>query len=128
REARENQKAITDKLGPQYGAILGAHALLIEDQSLFKEIENLIGNQGFAAEYAVSRVMRRHAKTLESLDHRQFAARATDLFDIEKNILRNLLGHRQEQLQHLKEAVIVLAHDLTPSETAALDTNKVYAF
>jgi phosphoenolpyruvate-protein phosphotransferase (PTS system enzyme I) len=128
RQARENQKAVADKLGPQYGAILGAHALLIEDPSLCGEIEKLIKDQGFAAEYAVSRVMRRHAKTLESLDHRHFATRATDLFDIEKNILRNLLGHRQEQLQHLKEPVIVLAHDLTPSETAALDTNKVHAF
>jgi phosphotransferase system enzyme I (PtsI) len=53
---------------------------------------------------------------------------AADLFDIEKSILRHLLGHRQEQLQHLKEAVIVLAHDLTPSETASLDTTKVFAF
>src|SRR5262249_49357832 len=47
-EARERQKAITEKLGPQYGAILGAHALLIEDRALLTEIENLIENQGFA--------------------------------------------------------------------------------
>src|SRR5437879_283074 len=48
-EARKNQQAINEKLGPQYGAILAAHALLIEDHSLFAEIENLIRNQGFAA-------------------------------------------------------------------------------
>jgi phosphotransferase system enzyme I (PtsI) len=126
--AREKQQAITAKLGPQYGAILGAHALLIEDESLVTEIENLVRNQGYTAEYAVSRVMRRHAKALESLNRAQFSSRATDLFDIEKSILRHLLGHRQEQLRHLKEPVIVLAHDLTPSETAALDTTKVYAF
>jgi phosphotransferase system enzyme I (PtsI) len=127
-EAREKQNAISDKLGPQYGAIFGAHVLLIQDPSLSAEIESLITEQGYAAEYAVSRVIRRYSKALESLDHRQFAARATDLFDIEKCILRNLLGHRQEQLQHLKEPVIVLAHDLTPSETAALDTKRVQAF
>src|SRR5207302_2414847 len=57
-----------------------------------------------------------------------FAARAIDLFDIEKAILRNLLGHRREQLQQLKEPVIVLSHDLTPSETAALDPHMVHAF
>src|SRR5205085_542123 len=50
------------------------------------------------------------------------------LFDIEKTLLSCLLGHRREQLQHLKEPVIVLAHDLTPSETAVLDPRKVYAF
>jgi phosphotransferase system enzyme I (PtsI) len=127
-EARTKQDTIAAKLGPQYGAILGAHALLIEDESLSAEIDSLIRNHGYSAEYAVSRVMRRHAKTLESLNQSQFSTRATDLFDIEKAILRNLLGHRQEQLSHLKEPVIVLAHDLTPSETAALDTSKVYAF
>src|SRR5262249_36468255 len=127
-EAREKQRAVSDKLGRQYGAIFGAHALLTEDPTLSREIENLIQEQGFAAEYAVSRVMRRHAKALESLDRGHFAARAADLFDIEKSLLSNLLGHRREQLQQLKEPVIVLAHDLTPSETAVLDPHNVYAF
>jgi phosphotransferase system enzyme I (PtsI) len=128
REARVNQAAINDKLGKQYGAIFGAHALLIEDPALTQEIEGLIRDQGHAAEYAVSRVMRRHAKALESLDRGTFATRAADLFDIEKAILRSLLGERRENLQHLKEPVVVLAHDLTPSETASLDPKMVYAF
>jgi phosphotransferase system enzyme I (PtsI) len=127
-EARENQQTISDKLGRQYGAIFGAHALLIEDGNLAGEIEALIRDQGHAAEYAVSRVMRRYAKALESLNRGTFATRAADLFDIEKRVLRNLLGHRREQIQQLTEPVIVLAHDLTPSETAALDPSKVYAF
>lgn len=127
-EARANQQAVSDKLGRQYGAIFGAHAQLVEDPYLAREIETLIREEGFAAEYAVSRVMRRHAKALESLDSGHFAARAADLFDIEKCILRNLLGHRRELLRHLSEPVVVLAHDLTPSETAALDPATVFAF
>jgi phosphotransferase system enzyme I (PtsI) len=127
-DARENQQAISDKLGRQYGAIFGAHALLIEDPSLAREIEAQIREHGYAAEYAVSRVMRRHAKALESFDQGHFASRAADLFDMEKRILHNLLGRRREQLQQLQEPVIVLAHDLTPSETAALDPKKVFAF
>src|SRR5712692_3938865 len=127
-EAREHQEAITEKLGRQYGAIFGAHALMIEDATLAGEIESLIRDHGHAAEYAVSRVMRRHAKALESLNQGTFASRASDLFDMEKRILRNLLGHRREQIQHLTEPVIVLAHDLTPSETASLDPTKVFAF
>jgi phosphotransferase system enzyme I (PtsI) len=115
-------------LGQQYGAIFGAHALLVEDPTLTREVEGLIRDQGHAAEYAVSRVMRRHAKALESLDRGHFATRAADLFDIEKAILRNLLGERRENLQQLKEPVVVLAHDLTPSETAALDPKMVHAF
>jgi phosphotransferase system enzyme I (PtsI) len=127
-QARDNQQAVTNQLGSQYGAIFGAHALLIEDPTLAREIEMLMREQGYAAEYAVSRVMRRHAKALEGVDRGHFAGRAADLFDIEKSILRNLLGHRREQIQQLQEPVIVLAHDLTPSETAALDPRKVYAF
>ncbi len=129
REARDNERAAADKLGKQYGAIFAAHALLIEDPHLIREVEALIREQSFAAEYAVSRVIRRHVKTLENLDREgHFASRTADLFDIEKAILRNLLGQRRELLQHLTEPVIVLAHDLTPSETAALDPKMVHAF
>jgi phosphotransferase system enzyme I (PtsI) len=127
-EARERQQAVSGKLGDQYGAIFGAHAFLLQDAALRREIENLIDQQSYTAEYAVSRVMRRHAKALESLNSGHFSSRAADLFDLEKAILRNLLGHRREQLQHLKEKVVVLAHDLTPSETAALDPARVHAF
>src|SRR5436309_2251756 len=87
-EARANQQAVSDKIGKQYGAVFGAHALLIEDPSVAREIESLIQDQSHSAEYAVSRVMRRHAKALQSIERGHFAARAADLFDIEKRILR----------------------------------------
>jgi phosphotransferase system enzyme I (PtsI) len=129
KESLERQRTITDSLGKQYGDVFAAHAMLLGDPTLADEIVGLIRDQGYAAEYAVSRVMRNHAKALESLNLGQFAARGTtDLFDIEKALLRNLLGHRREQLRHLKQAVIVLAHDLTPSETAELDPEMVHAF
>jgi phosphotransferase system enzyme I (PtsI) len=127
-EARQNQQAVNDKVGKQYGAIFAAHAMLIEDPHLIKEVERLVREQHHAAEYAVSRVIRRHAKALESLDRGTFMLRTADLFDIEKLILRNLLGQRRELVSHLKEPVVVLAHDLTPSETASLDRSKVFAF
>ncbi len=127
-QARGNQQQISDKLGQQYGAIFGAHALLIEDPAVAREIEALIRTEGFAAEYAVSRVIRRYAKVLESIERGPLAARAADLFDIEKAILANLLGQRKEQLRDLTQPVVVLAHDLTPSETATLDPQMVHAF
>jgi phosphotransferase system enzyme I (PtsI) len=128
REAKENQQAVSAKLGKQYGAIFGAHAVLIEDPALVHESESLIRQRGLAAEYAVSQVMRRHAKALEGLDRGHFATRAADLFDIEKCILRHLVGHHTDVLRQLQEPVVVLAHDLTPSETAALDPKMVHAF
>jgi phosphotransferase system enzyme I (PtsI) len=128
RETRENEEAVSAKLGPQYGAIFGAHALMLTDPALSHEVEGLIRTQHFAAEYAVSRVVRRYAKALEELGEGYLATRISDLFDLEKRLLRNLLGLRRQQLQHLRDPVIVLAHDLTPSETAALDPTMVHAF
>jgi len=126
--ARLNQEAVSAKLGQQYGAIFGAHALLVEDAALARELETLVREQNVSAEYAVSRVMRRHAKALESIDSDGLATRAADLFDIEKSILGHLLGQRREQLADLQEPVVILAHDLTPSDTAGLDQEKVHAF
>src|SRR4051794_6855862 len=59
REARDSQDAVTAKLGPQYGAIFGAHAVMLADPGLGREIETLVRSQHHAAEYAVSQVMRR---------------------------------------------------------------------
>jgi phosphotransferase system enzyme I (PtsI) len=128
RDARDNQQAVSDRLGKQYGNIFAAHALLIEDPALIKEVERLIRDQDHAAEYAVSRVVRRHAKALESLGRGAMMLRTADLFDIEKLILRHLLGGERELVGSLKQAVVILAHDLTPSETASLDRSKVFAF
>jgi phosphotransferase system enzyme I (PtsI) len=127
-ETRANQEAVSAKLGPQYGAIFAAHALMLTDPTLVQEIEALVRTNHFAVEYAVSRVIRRYAKALESIEGGYLADRVADLFDIEKRILRHLLGQRREQLRDLREPVIVLAHDLTPSETAALDPQRVHAF
>ncbi len=127
REAREYQDTVAARLGAQYGAIFGAHALLLTDPSLVREIEALIREQSHAAEYAVSHVLRRHAKALEALGG-PLAERVSDLYDVEKRILGNLLGQRREDLRHLSSPVILLAHDLTPSETASLDRRMVHAF
>jgi phosphotransferase system enzyme I (PtsI) len=127
-EAKANQQALSEKLGSQYAAIFAAHALLLADPALSKEIENNIREQKQSAEYAVSRAMRRYAKVMEGMDRGVFASRAMDLFDLEKCLLRNLLGYRRELLQHLTQPVVMLAHDLTPSETANLDPKTVIAF
>lgn len=126
---RSQQRAIHDRLGRQYAAIFEAHALLLEDPSLIDELEALVHHQHFAAEYAVSRKMRQYAKALEGLPNGSvMASRVSDLHDIERSVLSHLLGDRREMMSQLREAVIVLAHDLTPGETAALDTAKVHAF
>jgi phosphotransferase system enzyme I (PtsI) len=127
-DARATEESITEKVGKQYGAIFAAHALLIVDPTLVGEIEQLVTQKCHGAEYAVSRTMRQHAKRLAGLDQPIFKQRSSDLIDIEKSILSHLVDSQGDPLQDLKEPAIILARDLTPSETANLDTKFVYAF
>lgn len=128
-DANKIQKDITHKLGAKYGAVFAAHSILFEDPAFLSELDGLIRMQRFTAEYAVSKAVNEFVKTIESLGENSFLAwRSADFFDIEKRILKHLLGERNEPLKNLREPVIVLARDLTPSETATLDRNNVFGF
>ncbi len=127
-EIAANRDAISRELGKQYGAIFEAHLLMLEDPELLRELQELIRERHYSPEYAVSRVLRRFAKVFQTLESSYLAARANDIFDIEKRLLRNLLGESREELSHLTSPVLILAHDLTPSETARLDRKFVRGF
>jgi phosphotransferase system enzyme I (PtsI) len=127
-EIEENRRAVADQLGEQYGAIFAAHQQMLRDPRLRDELEALIRGRNYSPEYAVSRTLRRYAKVFQSLESSYLAERAHDLFDIEKRLLGSLLGQRREELGHLASPVVILAHNLTPSETASLDPRLVRGF
>ncbi|NLE38162.1 MAG: phosphoenolpyruvate--protein phosphotransferase, partial [Pirellulaceae bacterium] len=120
KEIEHNRDAVSQELGKKYGAIFEAHLLMLEDSQLRGELEQMIRQRHYSPEYAVSRTLRRYAKVFEKLESRYLAQRANDIFDIEKRLLRNLLGRRREGLGQLTSPAVVLAHNLTPSETANL--------
>lgn len=123
-EIRRDQQSIAEQLGEPIGAIFAAHLQMVRDTKLTTEIKSLVRKNHYSPEYAVSRVLRRYAKVFEELS----TPYAHDVYDLEKSLLRNLLGRRREELSHLTSPVIVLAHDLTPSETANLDRRFVMGF
>lgn len=123
-----DRDTVTTKVGAQYGAIFSAHLTLLADPKLRGELEQMVRDRHYSPEYAVSRTLRRYAKAFQSLDNAYLAERAVDLFDIEKHLLRNLTGRRRGELANLVSPVIVLAHTLTPSETANLDRRFVLGF
>lgn len=127
-EIAENEQLASSQLGKQYGAIFAAHMQMIRDPKLIHEIDSLIRQKNCAPEFASSRVLRQHAKRLQNLGSEYLAERADDIYDLEKRLLRHLLGERREELTHLTAPVIVLAHNLTPSETANLDRKFVLGF
>jgi len=122
-----------DRLGTQYADILRVHASMIADPSLQREAEEVIRSQTIDAAGAVVQVLRRHAERLRALgtSNPYLAARAADLLDIEQRILDQLAGTESAQIRPWEifdEPVLILAHDLSPSETARLDPRRVLGF
>ena len=72
--------------------------------------------------------MRRYASKFEQMTDRYMSERVKDIYDIEKRLLRALIGQKREDLAHLTRPVVVIAHDLLPSQTAALDRKHVVGF
>lgn len=129
RDARTEQKAVSAQLGKHYGAVFEAHALLLEDPTLLDEIEQHVRHDFYTAAYAVSKVVRRFVKALSDYKGGMpLASRSADLYDIEHRVLSHLLGAHSQSLGDLHESVIVLAHELTPSQTAQLNPAMVHAF
>ena len=124
-EIAANRDTVTEQLGKHYGAIFGAHLKMLHDARLRREIESMIRQKHYSPEYAVSRTMRRYAKVFQSLDNAFMKERSQDIFDIEKRLLKHLLQDRREDVSQLSSPVVLLAHNLTPSETANL--NRKYA-
>ena len=127
-EIEGNRDLINDRLGPHYGAIFSAHLQMLRDPHLVAELHALVTNDQYSPEYAVSQTLRRYAKAFQDLGDGFLAERAADVMDLERSLLANLLGRRREELSHLAAPVIVLAHDLTPSETASLNPQFVLGF
>ncbi|WP_437229097.1 phosphoenolpyruvate--protein phosphotransferase [Planctomicrobium sp. SH661] len=127
-EISANEALAAQHLGKQYAAIFAAHLQFMRDPKLIAEIEERIRDQHQSPEFASTQVLRRSAKELQNLGNQYLAERAADIFDLERSLLRHLLGEEREELTHVTAPVVVLAHNLTPSETANLNRNFVQAF
>ncbi len=128
KDIKGNEQLVSSQLGAQYGAIFSAHLQMAQDPRLIREVESLIRDQTRSPEFAVSRVLRSYAEQLQKMGDRYLSERALDIFDLEKRLLGKLLGESREELRNLTEPVVILAHDLTPGETAGLDRKYVLGF
>jgi phosphotransferase system enzyme I (PtsI) len=127
-EIEKNRTTVSAAMGEQYGAIFSAHLMMVRDEQLRGELDELIRERYFSPEYAVRRTFRKYAQVFRDMKNAYLAERAHDVHDIERGLLRRLLGEQREQLSKLPSPVIVLAHNLTPSETATLDHQHVLGF
>jgi phosphotransferase system enzyme I (PtsI) len=114
-------------LGQELSKIFSFHAGMLADNQLLADIRARVQNERVTAEYAVYDTMRRLSETFLQADSRYLRERVSDVWDLEKRILSHLLGDPAGGLQNLQQESVVVAHDLTPSQTASLDKSKIQA-
>lgn len=122
------QRGLSKELGQEHAEILNAHLLVLEDQSLREEIINGLKNQLLNVEVIFNDVIRRHLKAFARTEDEYLRERTADIEDVRKRVLRNLLGRRTDSLAQLDEPGVVVARDLSPSETAQMHKRHVLAF
>lgn len=131
-KASAQLETIKTKAGETFGeekeAIFEGHIMLLEDEELEQEIIALIKDKHMTADAAAHEVIEGQASALEELDDEYLKERAADVRDIGKRLLRNILGLKIIDLSAIQDEVILVAADLTPSETAQLNLKKVLGF
>ena len=131
-KASAQLEVIKTKAGETFGeekeAIFEGHIMLLEDEELEQEIIALIKDEHASADAAAFSVIEGQAKALEELDDEYLKDRAAVVRDIGKRLLRNILDMAIVDLSSIQDEVILVATDLTPSETAQLNLNKVLGF
>lgn len=122
------QQALAEA-GEETAAIFLAHQEFLEDPALLEEAQRLIQESNYTAEAATKSAFELYAHQLEALEDPYYKERAVDLRDVSRRVVRILTGSQDVgALINLSQPVVVVAHDLTPSDTAQMDKTKVLGF
>jgi len=115
-EAKQNQAE-----GGKIKDIFAVHLRFLHDRSLRKRITDLVHSESVTAEYAVSTVLRQIASHFTRVKDTYISERAADIYDIERRLLKQLLGKKREDIEHLTEEVAIVARELSPTQTATFN-------
>ncbi|MGX2968167.1 phosphoenolpyruvate-protein phosphotransferase PtsI [Ursidibacter sp. B-7004-1] len=115
-------------LGEEKEAIFEGHLMILEDEELEEEILGYVEENLVTADVATSKIIDMQASMLAEIDDEYLKERAGDIRDIGNRLLRNILGMHIIDLGDIQEESILIAYDLTPSETAQLNLDKVLGF
>lgn len=117
-----------ENLGEEEAAVFDAHIQVAADPAMSGEIKALIENDKFNALYATSTITANYAAMFESMEDAYMKERAADIKDVAKRIINSLAGVKSTDVSSINEEVIIVAEDLTPSDTAQLDKKYVKGF
>jgi phosphotransferase system enzyme I (PtsI) len=121
----EMQQRIAESIGAKDAAIFDAHLLVVEDRTLIDEVLRKLENDLCNVEWVFQEVATRYAETLNKIDDPYLRERALDIQDVTKRVIRNLQGKAPKTFLALSEPHLLVAHNLTPSDTASINRANV---
>jgi len=121
----EMQQRIAESIGAKDAAIFDAHLLVVEDRTLIDEVLRKLETDLCNVEWVFQEVATTYAETLNKIDDPYLRERALDIQDVTKRVIRNLQGKAPKTFLGLSEPHILIAHNLTPSDTAAMNREHV---
>lgn len=120
------EKALRE-VGESNAAIFEVHQMMLEDEDYLESIENMIRTELINAEYAVAVTGDNFSQIFATMEDEYMRARAADVKDISERLIKNLMGQEEVDFAHIQPSVII-ADDLSPSETVQMDKRKIIAF
>jgi phosphotransferase system enzyme I (PtsI) len=122
------QKKITKEMGTDHAEIFNAHLLVLEDRMLIEEVIDSLKKEHKCIEHVFTKVLEKYITVFSKMDDEYLKERISDIDDVGKRVLKNLLGAQESSLSELKQRVIVVAYDLSPSDTATMHKKNVMGF
>lgn len=127
-EILEIQHRIARELDVGHAEIFNAHLLVLEDRALIEEVITKLKSEQLTVECVFFDVLKKYIRAFSRVEDEYLRERTSDVEDVGKRILRQLLGQRRRSLADLHEPVIIVAYDLSPSDTATMHRDHVIGF
>jgi len=128
RELEKIQEKAKQKLGEKEAEIFTAHIFVLQDPEYIGAVKEKIRSEAVNAEVALKEITDQFIAIFESMDNEYMKERAADIRDVSGRVLKRLSGIEEKSIEDFEDPVVFVAHDLTPSDTAQLDREKVAGF
>jgi phosphotransferase system enzyme I (PtsI) len=123
------QKKMTADFNGLHAQIFDAHLLVLEDRTFIEEVIKRIKEEKLSAEYIFFEVLKKYMKIFSNIEDEYLRERVGDINDVGRRILKNLMDENKlHELDHLTEELIIVSHDLSPSDTASMYNKNILAF
>lgn len=128
REILDLQKKIAEEMGQNEAEIFDAHLLVLEDRTIIEEVISQLKKERLGAASVFQDVLKKYVQVFLRIEDEYLKERVSDINDVGRRVLRNLLGKTAKPFEELQQKVVLVSHDISPSDTASMHKKNILAF